>query len=229
MNGTVYEKKRLGNSGDTMTCVMQSRRYLKLPILAAVALLLSGCAGLNPNPGERTADLAWDHGDYARSVSVIRQPAERGEPWAQLRLGVAYELGSGVSKDTQQAAHWYRRAAAQEARGAWAHGQIIGAIGRMGYFNQTSDALIAQYQLAGLYLRGDGAPRDVRTAYFLARNVAQQSKGYDIFYCWEGTKGLYITAEMIAQRRREIEQTMTPEELRVAESDFAGWTVQQIF
>lgn len=184
-----------------------------MPLVALVrtvvvvgAALMAGCAGLNPNPGERTADVAWEHGDCPRALSVIRPFAERGEPWAQLRLGIAYELGCGVSKDTQLAAHWYEQVAAQEAAGSWAEGQIIGAVGRPGYFNQTSDALIAQYQLAGLYLRGDGVPRDWHRAHQLAKHVAETTAGRDIYYCCEWSGGRYITAGMIAQRLRDIEQ-----------------------
>lgn len=201
----------------------------QFPLRVVGALLMAGCAGLNPNPGERTADLAWEHGDYARALSVIRPRAERGEPWAQLRLGVAYELGRGVPKDPQQAVHWHQQVAVQEATGWSAEGQIIGAVGRLGYFNQTSDALIAQYQLAGLYLQGDGVPRDLRSAYLLAKNVAEKSDGRSIFYCCQWSGGLYITAEMIAQRLIEVEQAMTPEEVRAAETAFSTWTPEQSF
>jgi TPR repeat protein len=198
-------------------------------VVGIAAVLLAGCAGLNPNPGERTADVAWEHGDYARALSVIRPRAEDGEPWAQLRLGVAYELGRGVPKDPQQAVHWYQRVAVQETTGGWAEGKIIGAVGRAGYFNQTSDALIAQYQLAGLYLQGEDTPRDLRRAYLLARNVTEKSGGHDIFFCCEWSGGLYITGEMIAQRLRAVEDAMTPEERRAAEAAFSAWTPQDAF
>ena len=36
--------------------------------LTATLLVLGGCAGMNPNPGERTADMANESGDYSRAV-----------------------------------------------------------------------------------------------------------------------------------------------------------------
>jgi TPR repeat protein len=39
--------------------------------------------------------------------------AEGGFDMARFKLGVAYETGTGVAQDDQQAANWYRQAAAQ--------------------------------------------------------------------------------------------------------------------
>src|SRR3981081_2507046 len=112
--------------------------------LLAMAFLVTGCAGPNPNVGERTTDIAWNKGDFARAAELVKQPAEAGKTWAQLRLAIFYENGWGVEQSMPKAVEWYKKAAAQKANGEWAEGKMIGAVGRDGYFNQNSDARIAQ-------------------------------------------------------------------------------------
>jgi TPR repeat protein len=98
-----------------------------------------GCAGPNPNPGERTTDMAWTSNNFNRAFDIAKPKAETGEPWAQLRLGIFYENGWGINKDIEKAEYWYKKAAAQKVAGEWAEGKIVGASGKPGYFNQNSD------------------------------------------------------------------------------------------
>lgn len=158
-----------------------------------IAFNLAACAGPNPNPGERTVDLAWGKYDYNTAFEVLKPAAERGEPWAQLRMGVAYELGSGVVKNIPTAIGWYEKAASQEADSNWANGQLVGTAGKSGYFNQNSDALIAKFQLANIYLHGQGALQDPTKALGLAQYVSDKTQGKSIFYCCESSGGRYIT------------------------------------
>jgi TPR repeat protein len=168
--------------------------YLLITICFLVA-----CAGPNPNPGERTVDVAWEKYDYEAVFSVLNPAAERGEPWAQLRMGVAYELGSGVTKNIPTAIMWYEKAASQESQGDWANGQLVGAAGKAGYFNQNSDALIAKFQLANIYLRGEGIPKNPKKALELAQYVSDKAQGNSIFYCCEFSGGRYIANTEIAK------------------------------
>lgn len=108
---------------------------MKVVYTFIIVLGLFACAGPNPNPGERTVDIAWAKYDYDTAFAVLMPAAELGEPWAQLRVGVAYELGSGVAKDIPTAIMWYEKAASQESESNWADGQIVGASGKSGYFN----------------------------------------------------------------------------------------------
>ena len=103
-----------------------------------LALLLTACAGMNPNPGERTTDTDWEQGDYSRAIEVARPAAEQGYPWAQLRLGIYYDSGYGVEVDTPEAIKWYKLAARQLEEGKWAEGYIIGATGEFGYLVESS-------------------------------------------------------------------------------------------
>jgi TPR repeat protein len=172
---------------------------MRIIYIFIIILGLTACAGPNPNPGERTVDMAWEKYDYNTAFEVLMPAAERGEPWAQLRVGVAYELGSGVTKDIPTAIMWYEKAEAQESDGNWADGQLVGAAGKSGYFNQNSDALIAKFQLANIYLRGEGVEPNPAKALQLAKYVSDKTQGYDIFYCCEFSGGRYIAITAIAE------------------------------
>ena len=84
---------------------------------AVLVLLTSGCAGPNPNPGERTTDIAWTAGNFKRAFEIAKAKADTGEPWAQLRFGIFYENGWGVERNLEKAEYWYRQAAIQTAIG----------------------------------------------------------------------------------------------------------------
>ena len=168
--------------------------------------LLAACAGPNPNPGERTVDIAWERYEYEKVFEILKPAAERGEPWAQLRMGVAYELGSGVKKDIPAAIRWYQLAASQEADDDWANGKLAGATGKPGYFNQTSDALIAKFQLSGIYLRGEDTKANPEKALELIQHVSDKTQGNSLFYCCESSGGRYITSTQIAQRLNQARE-----------------------
>ena len=44
-------------------------------------------------------------------VGIVKSPAESGHPEAQMLLGDCFRLGVGVTKNIQEAAAWYKRAA----------------------------------------------------------------------------------------------------------------------
>lgn len=178
----------------------------KLIVIAVVAAITTcGCAGMNPNPGERTIDTAWTAGDYARAFALVKPHAEAGEPWAQLRLGIFFENGWGTEQNASQAESWYRKAAAQTATGDWAEGKLVGAVGKNGYFNQNSDALIARFNLAQLYLKES---RSLPEAKDLIDTVIKESDGKAVFFCCEFSGGRYFTQEQFLSLRQKIETSL---------------------
>lgn len=90
---------------------------------------------------------AYDRGDYATALQLLRPLAEHGDAHAQYLLGLSYDLGHGVPKDSAEAASWYRRAADQ------------GVVG-------------AQADLGTLYASGRGVPQDYAKAISLWREAA---------------------------------------------------------
>ena len=186
--------------------------------------LLSACAGPNPNPGERSADVLWSRYKHQEALEIIRRNAEEGLPWAQLRLGVAYELGKGVEQNFAEALKWYKRAAVQQSEGLWADGILIGALGTPGYFNQNGDAMIAQYQIATIYLRGgSGVQKDLVEAYLWARYVLAKSAGKDLFYCCEFQGGRWIPQNKIVEAFDNIKSEMSNEQIQEAETLYENW------
>ena len=69
----------------------------------------------------------------------MKQSAEKGNSQAQYSIVFAFEKGIGMYKDSLQALHWYKKAAAQEFQAA-----II--------------------QLGIMHLRGDGVEKNGATA-----------------------------------------------------------------
>ncbi len=56
---------------------------------------------------------AYERGDYDTAFKEFQPLAEQGEMVAQWSLGVMYERGRGVPKDSVQAYRWYTLAASQ--------------------------------------------------------------------------------------------------------------------
>lgn len=102
---------------------------------------------------------------------------------------------------------------------------MVGTTGREGYFNQNSDAMVAQYQIANIYLNGNGIKKDLIAAYLWANNVISESKGKDVFYCCEFEGGRWIPHAQIKETLAKIESEMSAEQKKTAESLRKTWKV----
>ncbi|MBL8660683.1 MAG: sel1 repeat family protein [Rhodospirillales bacterium] len=81
--------------------------------LVAVVLLSSLMAvpaGAGPLEDGITA---YQRGDYATALRVLRPLAARGDAYAQFFFGSMYSSGEGVPKDDREAARWLSMAAEQ--------------------------------------------------------------------------------------------------------------------
>ena len=83
---------------------------------------------------------AYDRGDYATAVRLLRPLAEQGNAQAQNGLGAMYYNGKGVAQDFKEAVKWYRLAAVQ------------------GYAS-------AQLNLGAMYYEGQGVVENFIRAY----------------------------------------------------------------
>lgn len=111
-----------------------------------------------PPPGRDAAlatELASSTADEpARSDSVsVQKAAEDGQAWAQNELGLAYQNGAGVPKNSTKAAEWFRKAADQGDPSA-------------------------QNNLAGAYETGSGLPPNLDRAMDLYKKAAAQGSVY---------------------------------------------------
>jgi predicted aspartyl protease len=121
----------------------------------------------------------------AQALVQLRNLASRGDVIAQFNLGVIYENGEGVPKDTELAAQWYRKAAEQ---GDAAAEYQLGWMYEAGEGVARNDALAAhwyrkaaeqghadaEFSLASLYKDGRGVPKDSALAAHWYRKAAEQ-------------------------------------------------------
>jgi TPR repeat protein len=116
--------------------------------LAAVLLVLSFAAPVAAGPIEN-ATAAYDRGDYATALRLLRPLADQGNAIAQSNLGRMYDKGQGVPQDFAEAVKWYRKAADQ-------------------------GLAIAQNVLGFMYDKGQGVPQDYAEAIKWFRKAADQ-------------------------------------------------------
>jgi TPR repeat protein len=89
--------------------------------------------------------------DRQDSTDALRIKAERGDPDAEYKLGLAYDAGVGAPQDLAQAAAWYERAAEQGHAGA-------------------------QFSLGLMYGNGRGVPQDLVRAHMWLNLAAAGSQ-----------------------------------------------------
>ena len=104
-----------------------------------------------PAPSNPLA-AAFQRGDYATVLKILRPKAMAGNPSAQHNLGFMYEKGYGVPRNPAIAASWYQKSANQ----GYPAGQL--ALGRL-YFEGAGlkRDLIEAYKW--MYLAGRGTSR----------------------------------------------------------------------
>ncbi|MDE0153878.1 MAG: hypothetical protein OXN23_08545 [Gammaproteobacteria bacterium] len=211
-------------------------------LLILWASLAAGCTAgvmeaparaLEANPGEAEVDILWREDEMESALAIAREAAEKGFPWAQLRMGMFHELGEGVTQDDAVAVDWYRKAAAQFAeRDGMGLAILVGLSDRRGFFRQWDDALAARYFLARHYWKGSGVRYDIVRAWLLADNVRKLSKFKMIEACDTDSRTLYretshaqcaITRKEIRDLIRGIEEEMTDEERTAAAEQSESW------
>ena len=110
-------------------------RYMTIRslLLAFTMLILP----LSPATGQGWKEFseAYEPGDYATVIELIRPLAEQGDAEAQSLLGLMYYEGKGVLQDHEEAALWLSKAAKQ---------------------GDTE----AQAVLGAMYYEGKGVPQD---------------------------------------------------------------------
>ena len=97
--------------------------------------------------GARGGDaVLYDAADPRQAQRLWQESAAQGDPFAQNRLGQIHEIGIGGAPDYVEAAKWYKRAA-------------------------DSGNRAAAVNLAALYERGQGVPKDMNAAVALYRKA----------------------------------------------------------
>jgi TPR repeat protein len=132
---------------------------------------------------------AFDRGDYATAMRLLRPFADQGNADAQTALGAMYTTGKGVPRDDAEAAKWFRMAADQGNADAQT---ALGAMYTTGkgvprddaeaakWFRMAADQgnADAQAQLGIVYSEGYGVERDYAEAAKWFRMAADQGNAF---------------------------------------------------
>ena len=135
-----------------------------LLVAAAACIAVISAPSAIAGPWEDAA-AAYERGETAEAVRLLRPLADGGDAEAQALLGLEYTLGQGVPQDLTQAMIWYRRAAEQGYAAAQAALGVMYANGR-GVPHDRAEAL--------RWLRPAAAAGDVTARTELARVEAAE-------------------------------------------------------
>ena len=162
-------------------------------VFAAIVLLLSLAAPVAAGPLE-DATAAYNRGDYATVLRLLRPLADQGDARAQAGLGVMYANGQGVPQNSAEALKWYRLAADRGKTGAQYNLGVMYANGQ-GVPQNYAEALKwyrlaadrgdadAQSNLGVMYANGQGVPQNSAEAlkwYRLAADQGQAAAQYNL-------------------------------------------------
>jgi TPR repeat protein len=155
---------------------------------------------------------AYERFDFATALTVLEPLAEQGNVEAQLRLGLMYHKGLGVTADSAKAMKWLRLAADQENAQAQ---YVLGTI----YWRKNDNAEMfklflrsaehgygyAQDNLGDTYASGVGVPVDNVQAYFWHDRAAAQG------------------VQNAAEKRDLVAKKLTPDEIAQAQKLAQEW------
>ncbi len=127
------------------------------------------------------AQQAYDMRDFTKARALWLEAARKGDPAAAFGLGLIYDLGSGVPRDSAVAYGWYMRAANAGLPVAEFNLAVMndsgfgvprnGAAAALWYARAAAHGYArAAYNLGQLYAAGDGVPAndDVARAWYAA-------------------------------------------------------------
>ena len=174
----------------------------RLALLCGLALAVSALPAMaGPNlcrdskVQRSAAEAALRHERYVRAYGLFRTQAERGNAFAQMRLGNLYYLGHGVAQNYATAVRWWTAAAEQGNATARCN---LGVMYLAGFGVKRDDVLaLMWFTLAGGAGHHDAiAKRDVTMGWRLTYD--ENREGQDLAAHWPACK--YRDAE----RRHEM-------------------------
>jgi TPR repeat protein len=126
--------------------------------------------------------------DYERALEILKPLAEEGHSQAQITLGLMYDYGHGVEKNSSESMKWYRMAAEQgvplvqhDIGVKYFQGQSVeqNYIEAAKWWEMSAKAGIAdsQFNLGLMYYRGIGIPKNYVKAAKLFDAAAAQGHG----------------------------------------------------
>jgi len=143
-----------------------------------VATILLLCSSVARADSLEDGVEAYNKGNYAQALKLLRPLASQGDAGAQSVLGAMYDKGKGITQDYKEAVKWYRLAAKQ------------------GY-------AAAQNNLGVMYVMGKGVTQDyvrARMWFNLAASKGDENAAESLEWMAKEMKPTQITdAQMMAQ------------------------------
>jgi TPR repeat protein len=97
-------------------CFMAAAVAVTLALVAVTIKVWFDAPGEQPatfaKDANRNGQAAYERRDFAAAIRWFKRAADQGFPNAQHNMGLLYERGDGVSRDSREALRWYRKAAA---------------------------------------------------------------------------------------------------------------------
>ena len=183
--------------------------------LAAINVVLSLAAPVAAGPYEDAA-AAYNGGDYAAALRLLRPLANQGDAGAQFNLGLMYARGEGVPQNQAEAVNWFRLAADQghvDAQNTLGFTYSFGAGVPQNYaealkwYRLAADQGLAsaQFFLGGMYANGQGVPQDYVLAHMWFNLSAAQGD------------------QAAAKNRDDVATRMTPAQIAEAQRLAREW------
>ncbi|MEP4051380.1 MAG: OmpA family protein [Litorimonas sp.] len=164
-------------------------------------------------------------GAAAQDLNSVRAKANAGDANAQFHLGLVYENGDGVPKNSAEAAKWYRKAAEQNHKYAqynlaflYANGEDISVniAEVVKWMRRAADGgdADALFQMGTLYAAGKGVPQNDQQAMNWYRKAAEQGQIKAMFNLgvhYETGVGVQINnSEAVRWYRKAADQGFAP-------------------
>lgn len=158
---------------------------LLVAVCVCLGLALQSAPALAASDPLEAGKDAYLANDFKRAYEILRPLAERGNPDAQITLGIMFDYGQGVAKDDAQATEWYRKAAMQ-GMPAVQHNLGVKYFEGIGIDKDYAEAARwwrmaaklgfaeSQYSLGEMYAYGIGAPKQEDEAAGWYRLAAEQ-------------------------------------------------------
>lgn len=188
-------------------------RLLKLLLFLFVCAAGPAVAG----PFEDAA-AAYDRGDYATVLRLMRALADQGDDAAQHNIGLIYANGQGVPQDYAAAAAWYRKAADQGNAASQGNLGLMYAKGdgvpqdyaaAVSWFRKAANQgnATGQANLGFMYVRGDGVPQDYVQAHMwlnlaASRLAASEKENRDLAVKHRDLVAAKMTPAQIAEAQK---------------------------
>ena len=169
----------------------------------------------------KQGNAAYDRGEFAEALRLLRPLADEGNPHAQGIVGIMYAAGNGVPQDYAESAKWFRLAADRgEAQAQFLLGgqfdtgrgvpQDYGEAVKWYRLAAEQGVGSAQLNLGVMYAKGHGVPQDDIEAHKWLNLAA-------------ATANDPSTRELAAKNRDAMASMMAPDQIAEAQRRAREW------